>query len=315
MDINSIDKTANLVHNNQMSLMVFQIQSDFARQSPTFFGMNVFKVTEVIEGKRFPIAMIPNTHSLIEGMIQLRGNFIPVIDLPTWLDVPMNALDKENSVIIVSDFSNHVVGFRVAHIHGVEEKEWNDLTAAKNINTAGTSSRVVNQTTVKHKDQDELCYILDVESLLIECMPDMAEKLKPLVSAGNWLDYYRDKTLLLADDSRAIRQYFVSILDQLGINYLIFDDGAQLIRYLDTISNEQDVSAVITDLEMPEASGHTVIKHVRIQKQFSKLPVAVHSSMTSENNERDAKKLGANFFIGKIDTDEFMQTLEAIALL
>lgn len=315
MDLNSINKTANLVHNNQMSLMVFQVQSDFGKQSPTFFGINVFKVREVIEGKRFPIAMIPNTHELIEGMIQLRGNFIPVIDLPIWLDVPMSAEDKDNSVIIVSDFSNNIVGFRVAHIHGVEEKEWNELQAAKNINSVGTSSRVVNQTTVRHKGNDELCYILDVESLLIECMPDMAEKLRPTVSAGNWLDYYRDKVLLLADDSRAIRQYFVSILDQIGIRYQIFDDGMQLMRYLDTIHNEQEVSAIITDLEMPEASGHTVIKYVRSQKNFVQLPIAVHSSMTSENNERDAKKLGANFFIGKIDTDEFMQTLEAIALL
>jgi two-component system chemotaxis response regulator CheV len=311
MDINSINKTANLVHNNQMSLMIFQMRLDFGGKAPTFYGVNVFKVREVIEGKRFPVAETPNAHPLIEGMIQLRGNFIPVIDMPTWLGCPMTPEEKEKSVIIVSDFSHNIVGFRVAHIHGVEEKEWNELQAAENVNSSGVN-RVVNQTKVKHNGQDELCYILDVESLLIECMPDMAEKLRPTLTAASWKSFYEGKQLLAADDSKAIRGYLATVFEQLGIPNRIFDDGKQLIDYMQTLKDASGISAIVTDLEMPEASGHTVIKFIRADNRFNKLPISVHSSMTSENNARDAKKLGADFFIGKIDTDEITRTLEAM---
>ena len=311
MDINSINKTANLVHNNQMSLMIFQMRLDFGGKAPTFYGVNVFKVREVIEGQRFPVAETPNAHPLIEGMIQLRGNFIPVIDMPTWLGCPMTPEEKEKSVIIVSDFSHNIVGFRVAHIHGVEEKEWNELQAAENVNSGG-ANRVVNQTKVKHNGQDELCYILDVESLLIECMPDMAEKLRPTLTAASWKSFYEGKQLLAADDSKANRGYLSTLFEQLGIPHRIFDDGKQLIDYMQTLKDGAGISAIVTDLEMPEASGHTVIKFIRADNRFSKLPISVHSSMTSENNARDARQLGADFFIGKIDTDEITRTLEAM---
>jgi len=315
MDLNSINKTANLVHNNQMSLMIFQMRQEFHNLAPTFYGVNVFKVREVIEGKRFPVAQTPNSHPLIEGMIQLRGNFIPVIDMPTWLGCSMTEEEKEKSVIIVSDFSHNIVGFRVAHIHGVEEKEWNELQAAENVNSMGSTNRVVNQTKVKHNGQDELCYILDVESLLIECMPDMAEKLRPTLTAQNWKSFYEGKLLLAADDSKAIRGYLATVFEQLGVPNKIFDDGKQLIDFMQTLSDAKGISAVVTDLEMPEASGHTVIKFIRADNRFNKLPVSVHSSMTSENNARDAKSLGADFFIGKIDTDEVTKTLEAMTCI
>lgn len=315
MDLNSINKTANLVHNNQMSLMIFQMRQTFGEQAPTFYGINVFKVREVIEGKRFPVAQTPNAHPLIEGMIQLRGNFIPVIDMPSWLGVPMGAEDKEKSVIIVCDFSNNIVGFRVAHIHGVEEKTWDELEAAENLGSQEATNRVVNQTKVRHNDQDELCYILDVESLLAECMPDMAERLNPKLTAQNWSEFYKGKYLLAADDSKVIRGYLAAVFEQLDIPHKIFDDGKQLMDYMQSLPDASSISAVVTDLEMPEASGHTVIKFIRADHRFSKLPLSVHSSMTSENNARDARKLGADFFIGKINTDEVTQILEEMTRL
>jgi len=313
LDIKSIDKTANLVHNNQMSLMIFQMLHDFGDRAPTFYGINVFKVREVIEGQRFPVAASPNSHPLIEGMIQLRGSFLPVIDMPQWLGLPMDKAAKDRSVIIVSDFSHNIVGFRVAHIHAVEEKGWDQLLPAENM-AAGGDSRVVNQTTVKHNGQDELCYILDVEALLSECLPEMAERLHPKVKdPGAWKKRYANKTLLIADDSRSIRMYLANVMTQLEIDHLIFDNGQELIDYLEKQTTSDHLSAIITDLEMPIASGHTVIKFARNDARFSKLPIAVHSSMTADNNERDVRKLGADFFIGKINTDNLVSILENIS--
>lgn len=311
LDLGSIDKTANLVHNNQMSLMVFQMQHDFKEQAPTFYGINVFKVREVIEGQRFPVSLSPNSHPLIEGMIQLRGRFLPVIDMPTWLGQPMDKETKAKSVIIVSDFSHNIVGFRVAHIHGVEEKSWDQLLPAENMSIANSDAKVVNQTTVKHLGNDELCYILDVEALLSECLPEMAERLNPKVKEpGDWKRKFDHKRLLIADDSRAVRVYLENVMSQLEIPFEMFENGQELIEFLEKQPDDSGISAVITDLEMPIASGHTVIKFIRNDARFSQLVIGVHSSMTAENNERDVRRLGADFFIGKINTDNLIKTLE-----
>lgn len=315
MNLNSIQQTADLVHNNQMSLMVFQMLSVFKNTAPVFYGINVFKVREVIEGKLFPVSVLPEAHDLIEGMIQLRGTFLPVIDLPQWLGVPMSAEDKEKSVIIVSDFSHNLVGLRVAHIHGVEEKSWNQVLPAENLTQTG-SQRVVNRTTVSYQGEDALCYILDVEALLAECLPDVADQLDPKFdSEGQWKTAFEGKKLLLADDSKAIRVYLNTVMQQLGIEFEMFENGQELIDYLASLTDVTSLAGIVTDLEMPVASGHTVIKYVRQHPQLKDLPIAVHSSMTSENNERDSLSLGANVFIGKINTEGLLAGLQKIASL
>ncbi|MCH9742643.1 MAG: hypothetical protein K0U21_05485, partial [Proteobacteria bacterium] len=64
--------------------------------------------------------------------------------------------------------------------------------------------------------------------------------------------------------------------------------------------------------EMPEASGHTVIKEIRANPRYAKLPIVVHSSMTSENNAREVYRMGADYFAGKINTDAVIKDLHEI---
>jgi two-component system chemotaxis response regulator CheV len=70
---------------------------------------------------------------------------------------------------------------------------------------------------------------------------------------------------------------------------------------------------VFTDLEMPVASGHTVIKELRSKTSTQSLPVVVHTSMTSDNNTREVLEMGADYFIGKVDTDLIVDTIQKIS--
>ena len=49
---------------------------------------------------------MPEANYLVEGVIELRGAYIPLIDLPTWINSPMTPEEKEKSVIIVADFDD-----------------------------------------------------------------------------------------------------------------------------------------------------------------------------------------------------------------
>lgn len=59
------------------------------------------------------------------------------------------------------------------------------------------------------------------------------------------------------------------------------------------------IPAIITDIEMPEMSGFTVIQEIRKNPMTKKIPIIVNSSMTGDNNKREAQALGANGFIDK----------------
>jgi len=50
---------------------------------------------------------------------------------------------------------------------------------------------------------------------------------------------------------------------------------------------------------MPEMSGFTVIKTLKANPVTANIPIIVNSSMTGENNKREAEVLGADGFIDK----------------
>jgi len=163
-------------------------------------------------------------------------------------------------------------------------------------------------------DGTTLCFLLDIEKLLIESMPTMAEKIfasakKIDKSSHQFTNYILSKTILFAEDSKAIQKYMGMVFNQLGLKYKAFDNGRLLLDYVDTLENMDDISMVFTDLEMPVASGHTVIKELRASPKTRQIPIIVHTSMTSDNNSREVLEMGANYFIGKVDTDLIVETI------
>lgn len=313
--LEQVEKTAQLSKNNQMSLMIFQVQFPKPDYQPPYYGMNVFKVREVLEARAYDVSPMPDSNALIEGMIELRGVYLPVIDLPKWMGFEMTPEEKDKSIIIVSDFSHNFIGMRVAHIHGVEEKDWSEIRPASNYNVNVNTNQIVNHTYLN--DGKTLCFILDIEKLLIEAMPAMAEKVFASAKQVDknkhvFSDKVKSGTILFAEDSKSIQKYMGMVFEQLGLKHKAFDNGRLMLNYIKDLPNMNDISVIFTDLEMPEASGHTVIKELRADPKTAKMPIIVHTSMTSENNSREVIEMGANYFIGKVDTDLIVNTLTKV---
>jgi len=313
--LEQVEKTAQLSKNNQMSLMIFQVQFPKEDYEPPYYGMNVFKVREVLEGRAYEVSDMPDSNRLIEGMIELRGVYLPVINLPKWMGFEMTEEEKEKSIIIVSDFSHNFVGLRVSYIHGVEEKNWSDIHPAGNYNVNVNTNQIVNHTYLENSDK--LCFILDIEKLLIEAMPTMAEKIFASAKDVQKKEFkfypeITDRTILFAEDSKSIQKYMGMVFDQLKLKYKSFDNGRLLLDYVDQLEDMSEVSIIFTDLEMPVASGHTVIKELRANPKTKNVPIIVHTSMTSENNSREVLNMGANHFIGKVDTDMIVDTIQKV---
>ena len=65
-----------------------------------FFGADIAKVESII--KIQPITQLPHAPSFVEGVTNLRGKVLPVIDLRKRFGLPAQQADKNSRIIVVS---------------------------------------------------------------------------------------------------------------------------------------------------------------------------------------------------------------------
>ena len=150
--------------------------------------------------------------------------------------------------------------------------------------------------------------MVDIEKMLVDVFPwiedeknEEIDKIKQIVT---------NNEVLLADDSPSVIKTMQNILNKLGVNYRTFVNGQKLLDYI--FAEDTDISKigiVITDLEMPEASGFEVIKQIKSNPLTAKIPVVVNSSMSGSSNEDMARSLNADEFISKSNPIEVEDAL------
>ena len=74
------------------------------------FGVDILKVQEII--RTMEITKVPRAPAFVEGVINLRGKVIPIIDLRKRFGLQTRGHDK-NTRIIVIEINNMIVGFVV----------------------------------------------------------------------------------------------------------------------------------------------------------------------------------------------------------
>lgn len=72
------------------------------------FGVDILRVQEII--RPVAITRVPNAPTFVEGVINLRGRIVPVIDLRKRFGLPHRERDQ-NTRIVVVELNDKVVGF------------------------------------------------------------------------------------------------------------------------------------------------------------------------------------------------------------
>jgi len=80
------------------------------------FGVDILKVQEII--RMLKITTVPNAPDFVEGVINLRGRIIPVLDLRKRLSIKEKNHDSKTRIIVV-DISGNIVGFIVDEVNEV----------------------------------------------------------------------------------------------------------------------------------------------------------------------------------------------------
>jgi purine-binding chemotaxis protein CheW len=123
------------------------------------FGVDILKVQEI--NRMLQVARVPNSPEYVDGVINLRGKVIPVIDLRRWFDLERKEHDK-NTRIVVVELQGRVVGFVVDAVKEVLRIP-RSVTEPPPPIVAGIDAEYI---TAVGKLEDRLLILLDLEKML-----------------------------------------------------------------------------------------------------------------------------------------------------
>jgi two-component system chemotaxis response regulator CheY len=104
------------------------------------------------------------------------------------------------------------------------------------------------------------------------------------------------KTILIADDSESIRAVVGFALREAGYDVLVANDGQHA---LDLLIQNDHVSLIVSDLNMPVKDGISFLKDVRSLDKFKYLPFLILTTESQETKKMEAKQSGATGWIIK----------------
>ncbi len=116
-------------------------------------------------------------------------------------------------------------------------------------------------------------------------------------------------TILIVDDSVSIRQSVRFILEQNGYTVIEAADGLEGLKRL----SESKVQLVISDINMPNMDGLTMVKKVRETEGIKFLPILVLTTESQGSVVEEGKKAGATGWIVKpFNNEKLIETIKKI---
>ncbi len=110
--------------------------------------------------------------------------------------------------------------------------------------------------------------------------------------------------VLVVDDSATIRRIIKNTLERIG-----YSDVVEAENGIDALTKlkEGDISLVLTDWNMPEMDGITLVKSIRASDKFGTVPVIMVTTEAEKNEVMEALQLGVNDYIVKPFTPEILK--------
>lgn len=97
-------------------------------------------------------------------------------------------------------------------------------------------------------------------------------------------------------------------------DFVWLKDGEEAIAFFaDATIKEQNKlpKIIVLDLKLPKIDGLNVLKYLRSNKDYDKVPIVVHTSSSREDDKVMAYETGANSFLVKSSNlDQFMSTVK-----
>ena len=304
--LKSIDARTKLAGTNKLEILLFFLGKDTRTGRKETFGINVFKVREVMRTP--PITSAPEMPSAVEGMVSLRGVLVPVIDLAKYAGVQT---ETPRDIMIVTEYNGHTQGFLVEGVDTILRLDWSQMRVPPEMLMAEMGGLV---TAVTELEDNRLVMMMDVEKVLAETArydDDMA--FRSVVQVGK-----PDALVFFADDSVVARKQIEKTLQLMNVKYVSSVNGRQAWQELEKMAEyaiscgkepREMISLVLTDIEMPEMDGYILTKRIKSDPRFIGIPVIMHSSLSGMSNQQLGKSVGVDEYVAKFEPQKLSEAL------
>jgi two-component system chemotaxis response regulator CheV len=306
--LKNIDGRTKLAGTNKLEVLMFTLGEDAASGRREVYGINVFKVREVM---RTPaITRAPDMPPSVEGMVSLRGRLLPVVDLAKYAGITVTA---RPDIMIVTEYNGHTQGFLVEAVDTILRLDWSAVRVPPGMIGVGAGGLV---TAVTERADGQIVMMLDVEKVLAETVQIDDEAFYKGIKAGGG-----DRTVFFADDSLIARRQIARTLDAMNVRHACAINGAHAWQELQQIASQAEaagqsvrerVNLVLTDVEMPEMDGYMLTRQIKGDPRFAGVPVVMHSSLSGISNHQLGSSVGVDEYVSKFEPARLAETLSRL---
>ena len=288
---------------NELEIVEFEVANNK-------FGINVIKVKEIIQPMN--VTFIPHVHPHVEGIIQLRGEVLPVVDMLKVLGIS-NTQRNPQQKYIVAEFNKQRVVFHVDNVTQIHRISWNQIEKPSDMYQGGTSQVIG---VIKHNN--EMILLLDFERIMVDINPASSISVEAVKKLGK--RERSEKKIVIAEDSPLLRKLLFDTMQEAGyMNLDFFENGRDAYEYLEALVKadkniENHVQLVVTDIEMPQMDGHHLTKKIKSHPDLRKLPVIIFSSLITDDLRHKGEEVGAEDQISKPEIAELILRMDQLIL-
>ena len=226
-----------------------------------------------------------------KNVIQYRGASLPLFAIEQVANVKPLA-DKEDLLVIVFSIGGRDIGLLATPpLDATEEALVVDDMTLKQTGIMG-SAIIGNQTTL----------MVNIFGIVETLNPNWFDKKNTVMVSDS-----EAATVLYAEDSNFFRSQVMEYLKDDGYNVIEAEDG---VIALDLIEKHVDeISLVITDIEMPNMDGFELTSRIRSDERYKHLPVIALTTMASDDDIKRGGEVGIDDYQIKLDKENLMKSV------
>lgn len=271
------------------------------------YAINVIKIKEILDIDY--TTKVPRSNPAIIGLTMVRGNVIPLIDMNYVLEKrPKNSASRYKTLLC--EFNQLRVAFSVDQVLGIHRIGWNSIKKPDMV-LENTDTLVIGNITLDNR----IVMLLDFEKVVTDISPSTGineERIGKIETKDR-----SNVKLVLSDDSPLIRKLLLDVLTKAGFsNMKFFNDGLEAWNYFHKLADEkgenfmEEVNILITDIEMPQMDGHSLIRKIKEHHVLRKLPVIIFSSLITDALKHKGESVKADAQMSKPEVDNLVAIID-----
>jgi two-component system, chemotaxis family, chemotaxis protein CheV len=299
------------VGSNEMELVDFRIyKQEGEERYEGIYGVNVAKVREIINIPK--LTELPGSPEYVEGIFDLRGVVIPVVNLAKWMNITVPQDSSIKPRVIITEFNNVLIGFIVHEAKRIRRINWKDIEPASFSAKAGGAFDKTKITGVTKIEGDAVLLILDLEAIV--------EELGLFSADLEFLDKEQKYTglAMILDDSQTARKIVKDAMSKMGFTVVEAKDGEDGLAKLNDLAEQygsdlgKTLKIIISDVEMPRMDGFHFASRVKADERLKHIPIVFNSSISDDFSNTRGAQAGGEAYLVKFDANKFHDEISKV---